>query len=132
MQDAVLTLCPEGDVPESMRIYHALARGSIPLVSTAFHGPNFTNWKDISAPIRFASRESGGRSGQRGETQLALPSEATLRRLQANVWRQSHTFECERANHVFTAYVHSSLRRLLAAPVNGSSARRRLMPLRLM
>lgn len=112
MQDAVLTLCPEGDVPESMRIYHALARGSIPLVSTAFHGPSFTNWTEISAPIRFTRRGSGGRGGRRGETQLALPSDATLRRLQANVWRHSHTFECERANHLFTAYVHSALRRL--------------------
>ena len=50
--DASFTLCPQGDTPESQRIYQALQHGSIPLVNERFRGPRFIDWGAVSHPLR--------------------------------------------------------------------------------
>ena len=102
MDQAVYTLCPMGDAPDSPRVYSALARGSIPLVDEATSLPPLAPWQDFSARIRFDA------SGV-----LQLPSAQRERQLQRAAWEHRHAFECEGSNPRFAAYIENSLAKLV-------------------
>ena len=107
MRDAVFTLCPAGDTPESNRIYQAVQRGSIPLVDTSFQGPPIATWSELSRTIHFStlSDQPNDASGKR----LRLPPPAETRSLQWAVWARSRFFDCEPENRRFSSYLVRSL-----------------------
>jgi hypothetical protein len=124
MRDAVYTLCPPGDVPDSPRIYQAIARGSIPLLDDYFQRPAFVRggaqWDAFSARILFtypngtwSSKESRARRGRMRT--LLLPTEQRQLELQHAVWRVSRSFECEPDSEDFVDYVGRALERFASA-----------------
>ena len=75
MQDAVYTLCPEGDTPDSERIYHAISHGSIPVLNDAFQPPPLVDWSTLSTRIIIGASRS-----------LVLPSRQLEQQLQLGVF----------------------------------------------
>ena len=104
MSDAVYTLCPAGDAPDSPRVYSALAHGSIPLIDNATSLPPLANWSKFSWRIGF---EADGT--------LRLPNAKAERRMLHAAWKFRHAFECEASNPSFAAYIERSLRRIIKA-----------------
>jgi hypothetical protein len=113
MRDAVYTLCPHGDTPESQRIYQALAMGSVPLLDYDFQKPAFANWSSFSTLIRY--HQGGTAKG------LLLPSLRQQQRLQRSAWLHSHVFECEPRSNSFVAYVAHALMRFASNRGGGGS-----------
>jgi len=115
MRDAVFTLCPMGDTPSTPRIYHAIARGSIPLIDDRFQRPWQgmwgIDWSRLSVAIRFsfASNSSAPRQGRprldQGTRQLHLPAARVVSDLQRRVWEHAHSFECEPDSLAFVAFL---------------------------
>eukprot|EP00965_Chrysotila_dentata_P262792 6214675-Pleurochrysis_carterae.AAC.3 len=102
MRQAVYTLCPEGDTPDSERIYHALSRGSVPVLNSAFQPPGFADWSKFSVRIRVDP----------GTGALVLPTGVHQAALQYNAQMNARTFECELDNPYFRRYVALSVMRL--------------------
>jgi hypothetical protein len=98
MWNATFTLCPEGDMPESPRIYQAIERGSIPIVADSFQRPPLADWRLISVPLRYTPNG------------LRLPSAASTARMQEQVWKHRETFKCEPRNAAFHQHLARSLR----------------------
>lgn len=101
MEDSVYTLCPSGDTPESQRIYQAIQRGSVPLVTDRFEFPfaPHVDWLSFSAPLCVQT-----------DGTLGLPSAAEQQLLQASVHAHRAAFDCEPGNPTFLDFVASSLR----------------------
>lgn len=96
MRSARFVAAPEGDAPESPRIYQALALGAIPLLPDRFGRPAFLPWENISFPLHI------GRDGK-----LVLPADA-LRRHMQDALRQLHVegaFVTPSANRRLVSYV---------------------------
>lgn len=101
MEESVYTLCPSGDTPESQRIYQAIQRGSVPLVTDRFEFPfaPHVDWHSFSAPLCVQP-----------DGTLGLPSATEQRLLQASVHAHRTAFDCEPSNPIFLDFVASSLR----------------------
>ena len=120
MRDANYTLCPEGDTPESERIYQALERGSIPIVASKFQPVPVANWSDFSARIDFDEDAACTRRVLRSRHlppadcvgPLRLPSLEEQSRLERGVRAHADDFRCDATraeNPVFATYVLRSL-----------------------
>ena len=130
MRDAIFTLCPMGDTPGTPRIYHAIARGSVPLVDDFFVGPWAqrsrtlsgrarrrrrpqlldplkVDWRAISAPIRFTYPNGTWRDKEKRT--LWLPPREHWARLQRRVWEARHSFECEPSSAPFVHEVERAM-----------------------
>ena len=99
------TLCPEGDTPESERIYQAIARGSIPLLNPAFHPPPIADWAQFSAAIAV---DKSGRM-------ISLPSARRTAKLQQGLEHTAQlgrVFHCTVDNPKFADYMARALQTL--------------------
>lgn len=101
MRDAVYTLCPSGDTPESQRVYQAIQRGSVPLVTDRFQFPfaPSADWHTFSAPLCV---EADGT--------LGLPDKHDRLLLQRSVHAHAAAFDCEPTNPYFIDFVARALR----------------------
>ena len=115
MRNATYTLCPPGDTPESRRVYHALAAGSIPLLDPGFQPPPVVNWSAISAPIAIQVHRLRSvhrlRGRRRKKATIRLPKNELD--LQREAWKHARAFECSASNPYFAQYVKSSLAHLI-------------------
>ena len=121
MRDAVFTLCPAGDAPDSPRIYQAIARGSIPLVDSSFQRPSLAAWESFSWLIGVAN-QTHARPQEKRKRSLLLPSSAATRALQEAVWVHSHAFDCEPENPHFYGYLLRALNAFSTVVVPNASA----------
>ena len=120
MRDAMYTVCPAGDAPDSPRIYQALAAGSVPLIERDLQVVGFADWSQFS--LRLDAACAGCRT--RGidlagcacpdASMSNLPTGDRAVVLQRAVHEHARTFECEPGNAAFTSYVERSLRRFRA------------------
>tara|TARA_B110001452_G_scaffold130686_1_gene108564 strand:- start:150 stop:1424 length:1275 start_codon:yes stop_codon:yes gene_type:complete len=120
MRDAVYTVCPAGDAPDSPRIYQALAAGSVPLIERDLQVVGFADWSQFS--LRLDAACAGCRT--RGidlagcacpdASMSNLPTGDRAVVLQRAAHEHARTFECEPGNAAFTSYVERSLRRFRA------------------
>jgi len=100
MRDAVFTICPSGDTPESQRIYQAVQRGSVPLVTNRFQFPfGNVDWHSLSAPLCITS-----------DGTLGLPHERDWPLLQRSVHAHMNAFDCELSNPFFLDFLARALR----------------------
>jgi hypothetical protein len=102
MSQAVYTICPPGDTPESQRIYQALSVGSVPLVAPGFQPPAIAEWRRFAAPLCVLPDGS-----------LGFPDAAAQRVLQHGAWHHAQAFSCDAGNPKMVAYLVRSLRTLL-------------------
>ena len=109
MREATFTLCPAGDVPDSPRIYQAIARGSIPLLDAQFQPPPLAAWPRFSAPITYVNQ---------WRRKLLLPSPEHTARLQRAVEQHARRFECRAGNPAFRTFIARALG-AMASPVQG-------------
>ena len=128
MKDAEFTLCPEGDTPESERIYHSLEHGSIPLVAASFQPPAMANWSEFSARISFDVDTACVKARCAGRVRsacfdrplrecvgpLRLPSATSQRRLERGVRAHAGDLRCSADSPAFKAYVLRSLEKFVA------------------
>ena len=128
MKDAEFTLCPEGDTPESERIYHSLEHGSIPLVAASFQPPAMANWSEFSARISFDVDTACVKARCAGRVRsacfdrplrecvgpLRLPSATSQLRLERGVRAHAGDLRCSADSPAFKAYVLRSLEKFVA------------------
>lgn len=120
MRDAVYTVCPAGDAPDSPRIYQALAAGSVPLIERDLQVVGFADWTQFSLLLDEACAGCRSRGVDlaacacRTASMRNLPTGARAIALQRAAHAHARTFECEPGNEAFTSFVERSLRRFRA------------------
>jgi len=119
LSDAVYALAPAGDAPDSPRIYQALRRGSVPVVSVDFRGPNFADWSKFSLALPLCTGCKKARSCACKTATLHLPSGKRQLELQRAAHEHATTFDCEPSNPAFVSYVGKALRQMLACRLRG-------------
>jgi hypothetical protein len=95
------TICPSGDTPESQRIYQAVQRGSVPLVTDRFQLPfgQHADWQTFSAPLCILP-----------DGTIGLPSVVETRLLMRAVHAHASAFDCEPSNPFFLSFIARALR----------------------